>query len=352
MFANAPNSAQLVQNTQSSLQKLINTTFNWRTLLVFVVALLAAWLLSRLCSAILLRLARAIGRYGDAARTPERAIQFRRLETYLSIAIAMMRAAIFAAALFVAWSATHEHSTSSSSAAIIGASTIFIVVAGATIAPMLRDFTAGSLMIAERWYNVGEFVTIDPYLEESGVVERMNLRSTRIRKINGEILWIHNQYITRVSVSPNGVRTMAIDLFVNDLDKGMEIVEHLRSILTVGPIMLAKPLEIAYTQKLGEDLWEITLIGQTAPGREWLLEKFAVSLMKEHDEKVNGQAKALAYEPLVRYADPVAENRFKRAMRIRSDEAKASGSMALIAAGAQSRYRRARHAAKDGKRKK
>lgn len=340
MFSNNE-SEQIVQNTQTTLQRIADNTFNWRTLAVFVVALLSAWIVSRIITAALLRIARVMSKHGDAARTSERQIQFRRLETYMSIAIALIRAAIFAAAIFVAWSATH--SPSGNSAALIGASTIFVVLGGATLAPMLRDLTAGSLMIAERWYNVGDFITVDPYLEESGVVERMNLRSTRIRKINGEVLWIHNQYIQRVSVAPNGVRTMAIDLFVNDLAKGEKIVGHIKSVINVGPTMLVKPLEVAYTQKLSDDLWEITFIAQTAPGREWLIEKFAVSLMKDFDEKQHGKKhKVIAHEPLVRYADPAAEKRFKRAVKIRESEAKASGRLALLAAGAQNRMLRKR----------
>jgi small-conductance mechanosensitive channel len=329
---------QIVQNTQSTFERLIANTFNWRTFLVFALAFILAWLASRMVASILLKIARVLSKRGDKARTSEKALQFRRLETYLSIAVALIRAAIFAIAIFIAWSATH--SPSGNQAAIIGASTIFVVLGGATLAPMLRDLTAGSLMIAERWYNVGDFITIDPYYEESGVVERMNLRSTRVRKINGEVMWIHNQYIQRVSVSPNGVRTMALDLFVNDKEKGEQIVNHLKSVLTVGPIMLIRPLEVAYTQKLSDDLWEITIIGQTTPGREWLLETFAVSLVKDYDKKNNGKNGAIAYEPLVRYADPVVENKFKRAVRIHSEEAKKSGRLALLAAGTQSIYRK------------
>jgi hypothetical protein len=341
MFVFAASSEQLVQNTQWSLERLLNNTFNWRTLAVFVIALCAAYICSRLVTAVLIRIARMLSHHGDKAETSEKALQFRRLETYLSIAIAAIRAAIFAAAVFVAWSATH--SASNNSAALIGAGTIFAVLGGATLAPMLRDFTAGGLMIAERWYNVGDFITLDPFMEERGVVEQMNLRSTRIRKINGEILWVHNQYIQKVSVQPNAVRTMAIDLFVRDKDKGMEIVDQLKSILTVGPTMLVKPIEVAYSQQLGNHLWEITIIAQTAPGREWLLEKFAVTILKEYDQVKNGEGnKVIAYEPLVRYADPEAEKRFQRAVRIRSKEVKSSGRLAILAAGAQHRYKQLR----------
>jgi hypothetical protein len=347
MYFAADSTEQIVEKTQSSLQRVLDNTFNWRTLLVFVIALVAAYLLSQITAKVLIRTAKIIGNYGDSAKTSERALQFRRLETYLSIAIALIRAAIFAIAVFVAWSATHTET--GNSAAIIGASTIFIIIGGATLAPMLRDLTAGSLMIAERWYNVGDFITVDPYMEESGIVEQMNLRSTKIRKMNGEALWIHNQYIQRVSVSTTGVRTIAIDMFVTSLDRGYALVDHLKSILMVSPTMLAQPLELAYSQKLGDELWEMTIIGQTAPGREWILEKFAVTIMKEYDDKQSKKNKTLAYEPLVRYADPAVEKRFKRTVRIRQEkQAQTSGRLALIAGG----YRKAVTTAKTSTRPK
>jgi small-conductance mechanosensitive channel len=73
-----------------------------------------------------------------------------------------------------------------------------VVVAGQTIGIILRDLTAGSVMITEGWYKIGDFIKIEPFMEVAGVVERFTLRSTRLRALNGEIIWVHNQNITTI----------------------------------------------------------------------------------------------------------------------------------------------------------
>lgn len=84
---------------------------------------------------------------------------------------------------------------------------------------MLRDLTAGTAMIAEQWFNVGDYIRVEPFIDVGGVVERATLRSTKLRSLNGEIIWLHNQHIHGIKVTPRGIRTMAVDIFVNDEKK-------------------------------------------------------------------------------------------------------------------------------------
>ena len=59
----------------------------------------------------------------------------------------------------------------SSSAAAIGAGAFFVVIAGQTVGIILRDLTAGSIMITEGWFKIGDFIKIEPFWDVSGVVE-------------------------------------------------------------------------------------------------------------------------------------------------------------------------------------
>lgn len=260
----------------------------------------------------MIKIAHIIGRAGDTAKSTEQTLRLRQLETYLSIFIALVRIIVFGVALYIAWQYTHPNTTSLT---FIGASTVFFVLAGATLAPTLRDLTAGTLMIAEKWYNVGDYITIDPFSGESGIVERMNLRSTRIRKVTGEVIWIHNQHLQKVTVAPHGVVTIAIDIFVSDLKQSEKMVDQLKGIITVSPTMLAAPLQTTSTTKLADGLWQITVVGQVSPARQWLLEELAPSILKQYDEKFK-KKKLLVYEPVPRFADEMAEKRFNRAVRI------------------------------------
>lgn len=306
-------SENFLENLRLKFETIAQGIFNFETIIVFIIALGLAYITSRLLDYIVVKVAKAIGQAGDTAKTSERALQFRRAETYLSITLALLRFVVFAVAIVAAWQVTHPESAP---AAFVGASTVFIVLAGATIVPMLRDLTTGSIMIAEQWYNVGDYITVLPFdTSVAGVVERMNLRSTRIRSLSGEIISIHNQNIQGIKVTPKGVKTIAVDVFVSDLKKGKAMVEHVAQTLPVSPTMLATPFELVHTQKLNEKLWHLTAIGQTAPGREWLIENFAREAMEEYDKK---DGKVIVHGPIARSADEVAERRFKRAVRFKA----------------------------------
>jgi moderate conductance mechanosensitive channel len=305
-------SDQMLGNAKDILNDVVGSIINVETLVIFAVALSLAYIVNRLLFYGILKIARYISHAGDTARTSENRLRYRRLETYMSVALALIRFAVYVVALIVAWEFTHPNSAP---AAIVASSTIFIVLAGATIVPMLRDLTTGSIMIAEKWYNVGDFITIEPF-GLSGVVERMNLRSTKIRSLSGEIIWIHNQNIQSVQLTPRGVRTLAIDIFVNNLEKGKKIVEEVASTLPVETTMLAAPLKIVETNKLGDKLWQITSIGEVTPGREWLLQEFARESMEESSKK---DGKVIIHGPIVYHADAAAERRFSRARILNSD---------------------------------
>jgi small conductance mechanosensitive channel len=180
---------------------------------------------------------------------------------------------------------------------------------------VLRDITAGVTMIIERWYHVGDYIRIEPFMDVSGVVESMNLRSTRLRNLNGEVIRLHNQHIQAVRVTPRGLRTIEVDVFVNNPRVGRTLIEKVIAAMPVGTMTVAKTPEITREEKWSDHLFFFTISGQTPPGREWLMETYFVDSLKELDGKRKG-IDALVRPPLVRYADPAAERSFKRAVRM------------------------------------
>lgn len=243
----------------------------------------------------------------------------RQVETYLSVAVAAVRAVTVAIVAYLVW--TYLSPKASSSAAAIGASAFFIVFAGQTLGMLLRDITAGATMIIEKWFNVGDYIKIEPFIDVTGVVERLTLRSTKLRSLSGEVVWIHNQQIQAVHVTPRGLRTMAVDIFVRDRLEGEREINRIIDAVPTGPLLLARPLRVKYAERWGDELWRITVVGQTAPGREWLIEKYFVNAIKEIDaDKTDRASRLVIHEPIARFADPVADRRFKRAVRVNKEK--------------------------------
>jgi small conductance mechanosensitive channel len=290
----------------------------YRSVLILMACIIVAYILSKFLADLIIKIAQKVSVRSDIESNEERFIKLRQVETYLSVSIAIVRAIIVAVVAYVAWILISP--SASSGAAAIGASAFFIVFAGQTLGMILRDVTAGAIMIIEQWFNVGDFIKVEPFIDVSGVVERLTLRSTKLRSISGEVIWIHNQQIQAAHVTPRGVRTLAVDVFVRDKDKGLKALKELTKAVPVGATMLAKPLRVQKPEEWGGGLWRITVIGQTAPGREWLVENFFVNAIKEVDSSVrNKMNRTFVYEPIARYADPVADKKFKRAVRASKD---------------------------------
>ena len=168
-----------------------------RDILIVVVAVLAAYWLSWFLARGIIRIAQKVAVRSDEESNDVRAIKLRQTETYLSVATAIVRLVVVVAVGYIAWVVINPFSASraSSSIAAIGAGTFFALIAGQTLGIVLRDLTAGSVMIAENWYKIGDFIKVEPYGEVEGVVERFTLRSTRLRALNGELIIINNQNI-------------------------------------------------------------------------------------------------------------------------------------------------------------
>lgn len=308
-----------ISNFLNEVQNFLFQPNAFRSVLILFISLVAAYWISKYLAKFIVKIAQVVATHSDNESNDERAIRLRQIETYLSVTVAVVRAVTVAIVGYIAWR-IFSPASSSSTAAALGASAFIVVFMGQTLGMLLRDITAGATMIIERWFNVGDFIKIEPFADVSGVVERFTLRSTRLRSLSGEIVWIHNQQMMAVHVTPRGVRTMAVDVFVNDHEAGEKAIRKITDTVPSGPMMLAKPLKIKITEKWDDNVWRITVEGQMLPGREWLVEKYFVNAVKEIDAEKKYADRLIIHEPIARWADPEADRRFKRAIRIKKDK--------------------------------
>jgi hypothetical protein len=256
---------------------------------------------------LLRRIVRVIGNQVDKTQNLRTVKRLRRYETYIVLSIAVIKAALIMLGLYFWWQYVHP---AGQPTAILGASALALVIISGALSPALRDIAAGSFMMAEQWYGVGDHIKVEPFADMQGVVESISLRSTRLRGLSGEIIWLNNQYIQGVKLAPRGVRAMALEMFVYDLEAGRKLIAKTNERLPIGPLLVVHPLEIIMAQEVGDSLWHITAVTEAAPGREWLIENAAVDLVKELD--ASSKQPTIAHGPLARFADSEAERSFAR----------------------------------------
>ena len=300
---------QTLQQSTSVFRQITNNLFAGNSLWVLAASLVVALLVGKGVSIILRQVSRGFGKRADASSDLASVNRLRRLETWTILSIAILRVIFVILGLYFWWAYAHPANRPSG---IIGASALLAIVLGGVVGPLLRDFAFGSGMMAEHWFGVGDLITIVPFNDIQGVVERITLRSIRIRGLNGEVIWIANQNITAVRVAQKGVWTMAIELFANDPKKAEALIEQANALLPIGPALVAKRLGVISATQRAKDLWHITAVGETAPGREWLLQKTAIDLLKQLDEK--SKTPTLITDPVARYADSQTEHQFARAI--------------------------------------
>lgn len=298
-----------IQQSSSVLKQISITVFNEQSILTLMAAILIAFILGRIFATLIRRVTQILSKQADKTQNLATVNRLRSAETFSVLSIAVVRAFLMIFALYFWWVLSHPDQQPG---AILGASALAALVLSGMLSPILRDVAYGSLMMAEHWFGIGDHVTIEPYTLQ-GVVDRVTLRSTKIRSLNGEVVWINNQSISAVKVTPKGVRTIALELFVNNLEKGIELIDETNRHLPTGPLLVATPLSVMTELSVGENLWHITAIGEVAPEREWLLLTLAVQVIKELDEA--NKTSILATEPIARNADSDAERRFARTIK-------------------------------------
>lgn len=302
-----------IQPLVTEVLDLVETPNAYRSILILALALIASYIASRFVTQWLVKLIQIVGIKSDSISNYEKRVRYRQLETYLSITIALIRAIIVAIAAYIVWRLLAPQ-TSSSGLAAIGAGTFFIVFAGQTLGPMLRDITAGAAMITEGWFHVGDFIKIEPFWDVSGVVERFTLRSTKIRSLSGDAIWIHNQQIQAVHVTKHGVRAYIVDIFTRDPKEATKVIQKIIDAIPSTSALVKDAFNIEAVKEWNNGLQHVTVYARVAPGREWLVETFFINALKDANE--GRDEKLFVYEPTARFADAVAEREFKRAMKL------------------------------------
>jgi small conductance mechanosensitive channel len=274
--------------------------------LIIVFLFAAAWAVSRL-SALIAR--RGLTWYDRRHHAPTgdlraKIIELKRRET--TVGVIRTGIAYIAFALAVVFAAAKLTGGLDRLSTIAGASFVLILVAFSA-QRVLVDIIAGFSMFTEKWYSVGDTIAI-PTMELQGIVEEVSLRRTKLRSLDGEVINIHNSQIPAVRVLPGGLKEFDVELVASSREAAEVLIEHVSSILPVGPTTFVQRPVIHEVDELAPGLVRLRMRTAVAPGREWLVHGFYADLLKERADK-----HLIVHGPIVLTVDERAARSFARA---------------------------------------
>ncbi len=153
-------------------------------------------------------------------------------------------------------------------------------VAGLAIAfgaqSVIKDFLYGFFLLAEDQIRVGDVVKLG---EHSGVVERITIRTTRLRSLDGNVHIIPNGEINTVVNMTHGWSRALVDVDVaykEDLDRVItimkDVAEDLKKEDKYKKFIIESP-HVLGVEKLGDSGITIRLIIKTTPLKQWEIKR-------------------------------------------------------------------------------
>jgi small conductance mechanosensitive channel len=154
-------------------------------------------------------------------------------------------------------------------APFVATATVIGAAVGFGAQSLVRDFLSGMLILAEDQYAVGDCIIVG---DTTGTVEGLNLRTTRVRGIDGVVWYIPNGEIRKVGNSSDGYNQAVVDIVVppgTDLTRAGELAEQEAAAMAADPAWQEVILEAPVfwgVQAAEADGITLRVVARTVPG--------------------------------------------------------------------------------------
>ena len=196
-------------------------------------------------------------------------------------------------------------------AAVLGGSAFIAVVLGFAAQRFLMDVIAGALIAFERWYDIGDFVVLEP-AKVNGIVEQFSLRTTVVRSLNGDRRTRRTRRSSRRSARPAATGPTASSCSTTDPEAARKAVQTAARLAPVGSARFLRPPHVVDVRQLSEGTWLVRARADVAPSMEWLVEHRLVDALRQ---RLDGDT--LLTEPIVYTLDESALSRYERRVLVR-----------------------------------
>ncbi|MGB3683553.1 MAG: mechanosensitive ion channel family protein [Rubrobacteraceae bacterium] len=224
---------------------------------------------------------------GDEPLDAETIARRKRQDTAITLARNALRYVIFAVVAILAVGVFVRNPLGAAAGA-----TILAAVLGFGAQSFLRDIIAGFSILFEGQYSVGDFVQMEP-TKVSGVVEEFGLRTTRIRALSGEVIFIPNGTITGVTNYVSGQQRFTLEVQVD----APEAAERILNSLGEASDLYLTPPRLVGREELDGRV-RLRILAGVLPSMAWLVEENLTGRIK-----AAAGEEALASEPLIYKVD-------------------------------------------------
>jgi small conductance mechanosensitive channel len=152
--------------------------------------------------------------------------------------------------------------------------TILAAVLGFGAQSFLRDIIAGFSIVFEGQYAVGDFIEVEP-TKAAGIVEEFGLRTTRIRALSGELIFIPNGTIAGVRNYVSGQQRFTIEVQLSDPEAVDRVLEALPE---ASDLYLSPPRLVDRDDAEGRV--RLRIVAVVLPSMAWLVEEALTERIK------------------------------------------------------------------------
>lgn len=154
---------------------------------------------------------------------------------------------------------------------LLAGSAVAGVALGFGAQTLVKDIIAGFFLLLENQFGVGDIISVDD--KHSGTVERMTLRITRIRDLEGKAHYLPNGTISQVVVMSKDYARALVDVEINndqDVDRVMELLKTLgQALLADKPDIVLEATDVKGIETMSATGCTIRTLTKTAPGMQW-----------------------------------------------------------------------------------
>ncbi|HEX3426409.1 MAG TPA: mechanosensitive ion channel family protein [Acidimicrobiales bacterium] len=161
---------------------------------------------------------------------------------------------------------------------LVAPATVAAAAIGFGAQQIVQDLLAGFFLFAERQFSIGDLVRLaqpGQAVGISGTVEDLTLRVTRLRTIQGELVYIPNGALRQVTNLSKEWSRVVVDIPIpadEDLERAVEVLRNVASKMGQDPdwkdLLLGEPT-LAGVENIEVGYLQLRLIARTLPGKQF-----------------------------------------------------------------------------------